>query len=332
MMKLNILALAAVLAPIMSSALECGGTFTTDCVDDIRYDDSVGYDLVDESPFWARATGLYKGFVSSYSGDPPRLDGGNETRRLTFINVTVEGSRVYQHTYQFAGGFGFGLNAATDNSIQMSDVYATSTFEKDGTTVELGRSYSYGPQAGAPFTVSKHGDDKFTTLTVDANTRYGGGAVDGLVANFAQEMVACLGKAGSIESGPCDQLSAQTDLFLKYTGEVQIYSVARLSAQRLTSAFWLSELKTAISGSDKAGEIDPLVDTCATQNCPTEEQWQTQDPYYNESPYQQPQASLTGGAIALITILSIVVVAAVLYLIYRMNMKKQERRLTMAFA
>lgn len=81
-----------------------------------------------------------------------------------------------------------------------------------------------------------------------------------------------------------------------------------------------------------AGQLDPLNDGCATKNCPTEEQWRERDPYYNESPYQEPEGSLKGGVMAGIIILALALVVGSLVMFHYQLLKLQEDRLKNAFA
>jgi hypothetical protein len=84
----------------------------------------------------------------------------------------------------------------------------------------------------------------------------------------------------------------------------------------LLSDDWVNELNAGIAQSDMAGKVD-LDAGCATEQCPTETQWRSKDPYFNESPYQEPDGSLKGGFIAGIVIAGVVLMAAVMFFTHR---------------
>ena len=89
------------------SAIRCGTAISKDCLgdDDVRYDDSVGYDLADHAPVFRAVPGFYKSVNTFYTPDgqqAPALPSGGEFFQnpyIEFINVTVDGTRYYQHNY-----------------------------------------------------------------------------------------------------------------------------------------------------------------------------------------------------------------------------------------
>ena len=73
----------------------------------------------------------------------------------------------------------------------------------------------------------------------------------------------------------------------------------------------------------------PMTTECLSFNeCPTEEEFCTdgKDPNCSASPYQEPEASLNAGGIALIVIICVVAVAAAGYVLYKRASEAQKKR------
>lgn len=95
---------------------------------------------------------------------------------------------------------------------------------------------------------------------------------------------------------------------------------------------WLNELDAGFKASSMSADYDIRTDKCATKNCPLEEQWQTQDPYFNKSPYQEPKGSLKESFIPGLVVASFLVAAINSYFVQRRLLGLQEPRLQNAFA
>lgn len=65
---------------------------------------------------------------------------------------------------------------------------------------------------------------------------------------------------------------------------------------------------------------------CLTGKCPSEEDWCKLDPECSVSPYQEPPASVKGGAVAGITVACVAVVLLAMYAIFVYKLKQQEKR------
>mmetsp|Transcript_9326 Transcript_9326/g.17798 ORF Transcript_9326/g.17798 Transcript_9326/m.17798 type:complete len:414 (-) Transcript_9326:180-1421(-) len=311
-MKLCILSLALTTA----AAVKCGTSITKDCVadEDIRYDNHVGYDLKDHGLMWKRMEGLYRGPSANYMGNPATIVTGQDGYP-TFLNVTIDGSRVHYNRYSLNGGV-----------LQLSSAFYTSTFEKDGSASALGFNSNYDFFEVGPFQVST---TELTAVTLEnGRTLYGSGSLPNDSENYVQETYVCL---AADDEGPCDGLSAQLEYYLVMNGMPNFALSVRTELVRMEKDDWVRELDATIAQSDLAGQVD-LDAGCATNNCPTEEQWRTKDPYYNASPYQEPDGSLKGGFVAGIVVAGAILLVATLYFAHKYLMTKQEKRLKNAFA
>jgi len=345
--SLSSLALLSVLAfsPDLSSALSCGiKGVTENCIGDtdVRYNTDVSYDLVSQDEFWSKISGFVVGEECSYDLDgQPRVKvylEGTENSGLgtydfcsarTFINNTVVGSRFYSHRYLLVQHNGDGPgNTTLPGLVIPADTYFTSTYEKNGGAQLLGSSEFV---FGANFTVS---DVKNTITPIDGKVAIG-------ISEFgSMQSTSCLDE-------DCLVQSVSTELYTDGTemGSKIISSTARGLYKKYDKAEWLSKMDEtfsdynipsvdmAIPGFEQRTFTRPfepsdtdIAPECTTLICPTEDDWKKRDPKLGVSPFKEPDGVLTGGFIAIITILSIVVAMTIFYFVYKQGMAKRERR------
>mmetsp|Transcript_4784 Transcript_4784/g.11942 ORF Transcript_4784/g.11942 Transcript_4784/m.11942 type:complete len:474 (+) Transcript_4784:74-1495(+) len=315
-----------------SSAIKCGTAISKDCVgdNDIRYDSDVGYDLKDHAPVLKAYEGLYKATNMVYAPDGslfPFLPSGDELFAIPyteFINVTISGSRYYQHNY----GVFHNFDSSRPGGVLLVDVYYVATFEKDGTAQGLGAVPGLVQSDGTDIDPSILEGRKLTPLNERA--WYSSYAVDSSTAVNQETWLCfdddCTTFASSLENWEILPNGTNVQIgFLRYSGS-KIESKDE----------WLAQLEQALDDAnvpeDRLTASDVETGECATGSCPTEEQWQMNDPYFQESPYQEPDGSLKTGFIVGITIAGFVVFVSIAALIHRMGLARQERRIRTAVA
>lgn len=313
--------LLCLLSASVAAAAKCGSGITTPCraESDTRFDASTGYELLEEAQFWGRLSGYYEGYDTLYNvvNNVPTPD-TEEAAVRTFLNITVGGSRVYMHRYGFVEVEGV-------EKVLLMDTYYTATFEKDGSVRELGRNSNEGRMGVDPFRVS---DDELEGQPFGPYTGYFSGEIGLYVGNVAQEFYTCL----SQETGSCSPLISQVDMYLTSKDELKFSRSKRFSGNKISEEAYVSGVSTRIQRYGGNGTLDVALDACATQECPTEEQWEMNDPYYNESPYLEPNGSLEGWFIAVIVVICALVVCAAGYFAHHHALAQREERIKDAFA
>jgi len=340
------LALLSVLAfsPDLSSALSCGiKGVTENCIGDtdVRYNTDVSYDLVSQDEFWSKISGFVVGEECTYDiNGQPRVKvylGGTENANLgtydfcnikTFVNNKIVGSRYYSHRYALVQHNGDAPgNTKLPGLVIPSDSYFVSTFEKNGAAQLLGSSTFV---FGANFTVS---DVKSTITPIDGKVAIG-------VVIGSMQSTSCLDEDCNVQSVSTELYTDDTE-----TGSKIIESTARGLYTKVDKAEWLSEMDEtfkdynipsvdmAFPGFEQPTFTRPfepsdtdIAPECTTLICPTEDDWKERDPKLGVSPFKEPDGVLTGGFIAIITILSILVAMTIFYFVYKQGMAKRERR------
>lgn len=269
--------------------------------------------------------------VKNYlSGIDPGIGSFDFCNIKTFINNTIVGSRYYSHRYTLAkhNGDSAYYNTTLPGVVLPSDNYFTSTYEKNGAAQLLGsKEFAYGGN----FSVS----DVMSTIT----------PIDGKVAvgvsdNGILQSTSCLDE-------DCTVQSVSTEIYTNGTeiGSRIIQSTVRGLYKKVDKTEWLSIMDQTfidynIPSADAPFDglnspfftrpFEPsttvMAPECTTLICPTEDDWKKQDPKLGVSPFQEPNGVLTGGFIAIITILSIIVAMTIFYFVYKHGMAKRERR------
>lgn len=326
-------------------ALKCGiGGITKPCIGDTdpRYDPKATYDLKSQTAYYKNLlpkgsnTGLFSGlsYIYNEEGIPsknivvPGLEAlGNFSYfpAPIFTNVTVYGSRLIQTDYFISksttmGGPGL-LNAL--------EVLHTSTFEKNGQAQMIANTVVTGG-----YQMLKDGD--IITSTSNETAELYSRREDQL---RQASYVVHEGTLSSVETA-----------YRIYDGQPEFWYMRRQTQTMKSESEWLREFEAALDDAGvlsaaSAGAFGLPLDLAkpsipinerqcaqADQNlCPTEEMWQKKDPYFNQSPYVEPDGILTGGFIAAVIVSSIIIAAAIFYFINRTLMMKQQERLQVAF-
>jgi len=324
---------AGLFSPNSAQALKCGTAITKDCIgdEDIRYDADASNDLADQADVWKILPGLYieDSYFYDNKGEPIKLD--NETGFLSFplksfTNITVSGSRFYMHQYLVANNAYTGVGGCL-----LADGWYTSTFEKDGSAQALSiRNWNDNN------TVFKATNPDLRLFPVNDRTVYGSGESSSTGA-FLQQSTTCANEV-------CDALLRSSETSVKgKNGQPTLNTFSRsLNSIRVDEEEFISTMNALFDeynipfdnsfGYPFMRPADVSTAECASGVCPSEEDWQTIDPNFNKSPYQEPDASLTAGFIAGITIASFAIVAAIAYMYHRHIVNEREQRLKTSFA
>ena len=319
-------------SPTRVSAIRCGTAISKDCLgdDDVRYDDSVGYDLADHAPVFRAVPGFYKSVNTFYTPDghqAPALPSGGEFFQnpyIEFINVTVDGTRYYQHNY----GIFQNINASRPGGALLFDSYYVATFEKAGTARGLSDAL---PTALRQDGSGQAPSDLQAQTLVPLNNRawY---ASFGDEDSFSQETWLCWDDDCQTFSSTLETFDTTLDTDATHSPVIFL----RYSGNKLESAEeWLSEISKAAMDAnvpDDALPADVAAVQCATGSCPTEEQWEKVDPNFQESPYEEPDGALKPGFIAGITVAAVVICGAIVWIMHRSGLARQEQRIRTAVA
>ena len=121
----------------------------------------------------------------------------------------------------------------------------------------------------------------------------------------------------------------------QYVQGTEVIFFAAGPAKKLLQDEWVTAVEAAYVEANILPENQfavPMRKSCF-ETCVEDEEWCEFDPACSESPYQEPDGSLTSGAIAIITtILAAIFVALVVGFTIWIVMKKREDRYTALFA
>ena len=315
---------------------------------DPRYDPDVSYDLKEQSGYYVNSQGLYITLEYKYGANGmPAINGplGNEPGAeafgnfsffpsILFRNMTVDGPRMQLATYEI-----FTSTEGKPGVISRRDAYYVSTFEKNGQCVRFGNT-GISEQGTSNNQTVENEQPEYLTATSDTTA--------GLHHYIAARKL--MVQASYLADGT--SLSRTTTLYNEAeVGQRSLYYLNRADGTRIKDeSAWLAEFEKKMDEANVwstafAPPMIPLdymrpTESIATLQCTnpdqdlcsTEEDWRKMDPNFNDTPYVEPNGVLTGGFIAAVTILSIVVAAAIFYVVNRSLMRKQEQRLKTAFS
>jgi len=341
--------------PKHAIALKCGINLVTEnCLGDTdpRYDSEISYDLKEGDAFWKKRQGLYVGNQCEYGGDGiPRnkryLDSlGPETGAGTWdfcnfkvmTNITVDGTRLFFHRWIMAkhNSDSAGGDIQLPGLIVPSDAFSSSTFDKNGEA----QTFSYSLYHDNNFTLDEN-PSIITPVGGKAFLAMSNGAGGGDIYQSLYCVDAECNKANVY-------IESYTDLDTQEVSE-EVQWFQRASMKKVDKSTWMAEWEKAfteysIPPSDQAiprfnlapftQPFDPKTSEsapeCDTGGCPSEDDWAKIDPNFNESPYIEPDGTITGGFIALITILSVLVASTIFYIVYTRGVEARERRVKVA--
>jgi len=327
--------------PLHVGALKCGiKGITEPCIGDIdpRYDTEVSYDLKSQSGFYENYSGLF--VTKDYRYGPDLLPSlstpiqgyesmGNFSQFpiTVFRNLTITGSRLHVNFYEVMNN----VDPSKPGLFIRTEGYFISTFEKNGQALWFGPE---GTGTGTKFEPTKDGNILTPSSNVTAET-FG-------KVSWVKD-VEFLSQASFLADGK--QSSRMETLYIVGAtpeGEstrTTVYSTRSEGVSVKDKNKWLQQMDAAIADANVSSEDRPTVSVdmlqCAHINpdaCPSEEDWRKVDPYYNATPYVEPEGALTGGFIAGVTIASIIVASLIFYAINRFLMQKQQQRLKDAFS
>jgi len=346
-----------------TTALRCGTLLTTDCVSsgDIRYDHGYSNDLLKQHPIWEKTNGL--GRMTSTTRDPNGtpiyavpydiVTGKYGIGPLTnlvdgrfFFNKTIIGSRSYQHVYVFTppvplelcqggpppGIFNAGIfneseakgppNGVSDEicgvngRLILGDNWGASTYDKDATLRDF---KGLGWWNAITVTLRKPIDSR--TMYIYSRDHIEG---EGAEVQFSGDHIFYDNFKKQVYS---------TSLYLFGTGfPFQSHTSSVLEKIEGGNKQFVKEIEEAMDEFNipmsQRVPIPMTTECLHPLECATEEEFCTigKDPNCSESPYQEPAASLNGGAITLVVILCLAATTVVFYIIYQQSRAKQKKR------
>lgn len=331
----------------LATAQGCGNWWeTTECygATDKRYDDAASNDLSAQHELWPKLHGLWIGDLSFFDGDgaimQPSLYNAaygygwpyEYGQYKGFINITVSGSRFYQHnifvypaapnsfcvatapnvTSTQLDAFGAGV-CGVNGGAKSFEAFGTSSYEKDGSMIALPGEGSYG----AFVNIARPIDGKTLLYT----------STDNATQFHSQTNVFYPDENHRTRTAYGFNLQAA------YPGapmpENPLYYSSLYRERKVDLAEWLAELENAytaynVPNADRVPGVPMTTTSCLTgthagatppSSCPDEAKWCTQDPSCSISPYQQPTSKLNWGPIIGIVVGFVALFAALICVI-----------------
>jgi len=324
---------------------------------DSRYNQDISYDLKEQENFWNSLEGLFVEDIVVYKSDgtpdtnnavvPAPLGTYDFSNVKSFLNVTVNGSRYYNHGYIMVKHNSDGPGGMQlPGLVNPTDLYAASTFEKDGGAMQMGIAQGFGNDlvlAGENPAILKPIGGKML-LTLAPNT------MNPVIKDRSFEVYESLYCVDS----ECKESNAYNEQYHGYQDDIHTPSItfARTSRTKVDKDTWMTEIGKVYTDFSIPSPDDPFTllpgfngpsfsqpfdattsdrtPPCVNLECPTDENWALIDPYLGTSPYIEPDGVLTGGFIAGVTISSIVVALLVFYMIYKRGVEAREKRVKKA--
>jgi hypothetical protein len=306
--------------------LKCGTALTTVCLGDtdVRYDPKASNDLMDQSSVWSRIDGFYIGGGTRQTFDQTTQSLTEELTVIQYANHSIEGSRGMYHRFIFAPDF-------TGNPAEyaLSDVYFTSSHEKDGRALNLGlRRQTVVPgQPDAieerPFGAAAGAEDQEVTYPTGDISVFG---VTESSDFLIFEAIVFLDQ---------DTYRVVSERFDYENGLPRFQSRTTSSFRRVTESEWIDSVNQAYleyGVNETNAPAIPMTTDCLVGTCPTQEEWCELDPTCSPSPYQEPPASLKAGPVVGIVLMAVVVIGIVMFAVQKLMVRRQVRRYKTAFA
>ena len=126
-----------------------------------------------------------------------------------------------------------------------------------------------------------------------------------------------------------------SDQFKTVNGNLVLAKTYSAFEERVTEKEWVDAVYDAYNLSSIATEDQievPMIKSCLVDDCPTEEDWCSQDPECSSSPYQEPSASLLPGWLAGFILLGIIFLILGFYFLHRYLHARQAKRYKTVFA
>jgi len=328
----------------------CGRWYSSACLaeTDKRYDASYTNNIRDQDPLFADQAGFWKATSKNYDSNdqpsqPSAFDPANlatqvgfpykRDAKTSYVNITVTGSRYYEHRYTVYGAAPqeFCATPLSSNSAQnvlsngtcgvngyaaWAEQYATSSYEKDGTLKLFGGAIGWSNDKGfnrISGMSTSIGDD---TLFYSSDVKnQGGTGTESKVWTFTNKVKT--------------KAEAQATYFNTVGEESTLISYVKFKYVKISKAQFSSGIedmwKTNKVQEGNRGSL-PMGD-CLGGGCPTEEEWCVTDPNCSESPYQEPEGGARAEVVAGFTVAGAILLIAVLYMLHLRVVKNQKEEI-----
>jgi len=335
--RVSLLTSAFLLSAVSQGGASCGEWWTSSaCLGDTdkRYDEDASDNLMDQHEIWGKLAGFWIGDLSYYDGEGevyPSSCYQTSTgfgwpyeygQYKGFINITIVGTRFYQHNYFLyppaaaafcsqscpsgsTNVFGSGV-CGTTGGAKSFESFGTSRYERDGSMESLG---GVGTYAGF-VNIARPIDAKTLLYTSTDDTSQFHSQTNVFYPDDKHRTRTAYGFMWNVPDG---MPPPNNSLFYS-----SLYREWKVTEQEWLEALQAQYIAYKVPQADRvqAGRV-PMETVCLSgshaggvpeSDCPTEAQWCKQDPDCSRSPYQEINAGLSAGAIVLIVLGSVFVV------------------------
>lgn len=332
---------------------QCNKAWTKGCPEDKRANPNVSPNLKANAAVWNDFEGLWVGQYSATDRNGVPLTETFVNKNLTVelpydrstvfmaVNRTIIETKYYEHIY-----FVYAPADSTPNSALTGVEFCTlPMLENSGNVLGGGRCGDTGWTAYSErFGTATHEKDGVASI-FDVSGRFGN-ASEGSAVPVADKSI-YISMRGD-KSKITETLTFTNDQRTKVGGSGQTYIFENFEPylsdpHESTFTYFLDQVsaddfKARINEAYLSHEVlkterlpNPMTRECLDTQCPTPQQWNSQDPLTTATPYSE-DASASGWFIAVMVILGVIVLLVALWFLHKHQIKKQKDRISRQFA
>jgi len=349
-MKLSSLSLTFLAVVASSEAASCGDPLYNKCKlsdSDVRYDAEASNNLKDQDPIYEKLEGFWVGNYTFLTGEGITFPSSLYDETYGFgwpykygdyrgaINITIVGSRYYQHNYFFyppasnlfcaenpnpekgkSNVYGSGV-CGVNGGFKSFDAFSTATYEKDGTMISLKGAGTYK-------------DFVNTAYPIDRNTLLYTSTDDKTQFHSQTNVFFPDDKTRTRTAYGFDYAATASSNPLMYSS---LYREKKVSEEEWLQA--IKEFKTMYNVPSEDTAPAPMQTSCLTGDwaggvgvkCPTEEDFCEIDPKCSESPYKPEEPTLNAAKVSILVAGLLAGLFIMFYFFYHLQRTKRERQM-----
>lgn len=349
-MKLSSLSVTFLAVVASSEAASCGDPLYNKCKlsdSDVRYDAEASNNLKDQDPIYEKLEGFWVGNYTFLTGEGITFPSSLYDETYGFgwpykygdyrgaINITIVGSRFYQHNYFFyppasdsfcaenpnpekgkSNVYGSGV-CGVNGGFKSFDAFSTASHEKDGTMISMKGAGTYKDFVNTAYPI-----DRNTLLYTSTDNK----------TQFHSQTNVFF---------PDDNTRTRTAYGFDYAAPASsnplmyssLYREKKVSEEEWLQA--IKEFKTMYNVPSEDTAPAPMQTSCLTGDwaggvgvkCPTEEDFCEIDPNCSESPYKPEEPTLSAVQVSLLVAGLFTGLFIMFYIFYRLQRTKRERQM-----